>query len=112
MSAVLYITITNFCQESGYTEDAVNTKIRDGVWLEGKVWVHAPDNRRLISIEGYNLWVEMAAALHKRQKRAMKSPSPLEGYVAANESNSKRFAPTLSLRRPVARSLSAHVLAS
>lgn len=83
-----YVTIAKFCQESGYTVDAVNTKIRDGIWLENKVWVKALDGRRLISIEGFNLWVEMAMALRRRHPRAMKSPLPIEVSGAGKESSS------------------------
>jgi hypothetical protein len=51
---IRYQTISKFSIESGYTEWAIRGKIRDGVWLEGRVWVKAPDGRILISIEGYN----------------------------------------------------------
>lgn len=88
MISIGYVTIPKFCQESGYTVDAVNTKIRDGVWLENKVWIKALDGRRLISIEGYNLWVEMAMVLRKRHPRAMKSPSPIEASAVEKGSSS------------------------
>ena len=50
---VKYVSIKKFSELSGYTEDAVRTKIRDGVWLEGIVWIKALDGRNLINIEGY-----------------------------------------------------------
>lgn len=53
-----YKTIKKFADESGYTPDAINTKIKRGVWPEGLVWVKAPDGRNLINTEGYELWVE------------------------------------------------------
>ena len=80
---IKYVTIKKFEELTGYTEAAVNTKIRDGVWLEGKVFVKAPDGRNLISIEGYEQWVEMAAGLRKHQNRAMKSPSLTVAFDAA-----------------------------
>lgn len=53
-----YLTIRKFAAESGYSEDAIRAKIKNGVWLEGIVWTHAPDGRVLIDIEGYGKWVE------------------------------------------------------
>src|ERR1700687_5725975 len=61
-NVIRYQTISKFSIESGYTEWAIRGKIRDGVWLEGRVWVKAPDGRILISIEGYNLWAEAGLA--------------------------------------------------
>ena len=53
---VQFVTVAKFSAESGYTEDAIRTKIQDGVWPEGDVWIKAPDGRTLINIEGYNEW--------------------------------------------------------
>ncbi|MGB0970380.1 MAG: hypothetical protein ACPGVG_05385 [Mycobacterium sp.] len=43
---------------SGYSLCAIDSKIKAGVWAEGKVWKKAPDGRILISITGYHRWVE------------------------------------------------------
>ena len=51
-----YVTIKLFSKISGYTENAIRTKISRGVWLEGQVWVRAPDGRQLISLNGYEKW--------------------------------------------------------
>ena len=83
-----YVTIKKFSELSGYTEDAIRTKIRDGVWLEGKVWIKAPDERNLIILEGYHKWVEMGMASVKHRKPAMKSPSPIRASDVANASRS------------------------
>ena len=56
-SSIRYVTIRRFAEATGYTENAIRTKIRDGVWREGQEWVKAPDGRNLIDIEGYNAWV-------------------------------------------------------
>ena len=37
--AVKYVSIKKLNELSRYTEDAIRTKIRDGKWLEGKVWI-------------------------------------------------------------------------
>lgn len=58
-SAMLrYVTIAKFAIESGYSQDAIRSKIKNGVWLEGSVWKRAPDGRVLIDTEGYIRWVE------------------------------------------------------
>lgn len=70
-----YVTISKFATESGYSEDAIRTKIRDGIWPENKVWKKAPDGRVLISTEGYDEWVEAGGVLKLRRKAASKSAS-------------------------------------
>jgi hypothetical protein len=76
---IRYQTISKFSIESGYTEWAIRGKIRDGVWLEGRVWVRAPDGRILISIEGYNLWAEAGLACAPSVEARSKSPLPIAG---------------------------------
>jgi hypothetical protein len=61
--SVRYLTIPKFSAESGYTEDAVRTKIRDGIWPEKLVWLKAPDGRILIDIEGYKEWAESGTTM-------------------------------------------------
>ena len=51
-----WLTIEKFAMESGYTPDAVRSKIKRGNWLEGKVWIKAPDGRILINTEGFEKW--------------------------------------------------------
>lgn len=70
-----YVTISKFAAESGYSEDAIRTKIRDGIWPENKVWKKAPDGRILISTEGYDQWVETGGVLKLRRKAASKLAS-------------------------------------
>ena len=36
-----FVTVATFCEMSGYTDEAVKAKRRDGVWIQGKVWVKA-----------------------------------------------------------------------
>ena len=49
-------TIEKFSEESGYSPDAIRSKIKGGDWLEGQVWIKAPDGRILIDTEGYEAW--------------------------------------------------------
>ena len=52
-----FLTIKKFSSESGYTPDAIRSKIKTGVWLKDEVWVKAPDGRILIDVMGYEKWV-------------------------------------------------------
>jgi len=63
-----HVTISKFAKESGYTENAIRMKIKNGVWLEGVVWIKSPDGRVLIDTEGYETWVagQQVSALQHR----------------------------------------------
>lgn len=84
---VKYKTISQFAAESGYTEAAIRAKIADGTWPKGLVWRHAPDNKPLISVDGYAEWVESAAASERRRKVVLKSASCSMVPSAANASH-------------------------
>jgi hypothetical protein len=74
---IRYVTIQRFAEETGYTENAIRTKIRDGVWHEGQEWVKAPDGRNLIDIEGYNAWVASgSSAIFRTIRRGSPAPIP------------------------------------
>lgn len=65
---VPYMTIPRFAAETGYTPEAIRAKIKGGVWLENIVWKKAPDGHVLISLRGYELWVDgqQVAELQRR----------------------------------------------
>ncbi|SEO77118.1 hypothetical protein SAMN02800692_2041 [Luteibacter sp. UNC138MFCol5.1] len=65
-----YMTVAKFAVESGYSEEAIRAKIKNGVWLEGMVWKRAPDGRVLISTEGYERWVEGRTVSDLQRKAA------------------------------------------
>jgi len=54
---VRFVTLKQFEALTGYTVDAINSKIKRGDWLEGAVFYKAPDGRNLIDLEGYEEWV-------------------------------------------------------
>jgi len=83
-----YVTISKFSAESGYSEDAIRTKIRDGIWPKDQVWKHAPDGRVLINTEGYDQWVETGGVLKLRRKAASKSASCIKVSVVGKGSHS------------------------
>lgn len=79
-----YMTIAKFSIESGYTENAIRSKIRDGIWSEGCVWIKAPDGRNLIDVRGYESWVE-TGQVFKVHRRAAAKPLPIA--VASTEAS-------------------------
>jgi hypothetical protein len=83
-----YLTIKKFCKESGYSDSAVNEKIRLKKWRQNEVWLKAPDGRTLIIVNGYERWVEMGAELSQHQKAASKSHLNIEGSDVESELNS------------------------
>lgn len=58
------ITIRKFAELTGYSEDAIRSKISRGDWLENLVWKRAPDHRILISVAGYDQWAEGQGGNH------------------------------------------------
>jgi hypothetical protein len=91
-----YVRIWKFCELTGYTEDAVRTKIKRGAWLQNRVWRKAPDGHILISMEGYRDWVETGMVNKKEdgetepekpQQRRTKSPLPPDLQVASPKSS-------------------------
>ena len=57
-----YVTVDLAAVMTGFTEKAIRRKIQDGVWLQGREYLKAPDGRILISIKGYESWVEQGQA--------------------------------------------------
>jgi hypothetical protein len=84
MTHVRYVTIGRFEQLTGYTEDAVRSKIKRGEWLEDVVYKKAPDGRILMDLEGYESWVESTTVSEQLRIRQSKSTSTTAGRVAAS----------------------------
>ncbi len=53
-----YVLISVASIVTGYSVKAIEKKIEEGVWLEGKEWRRAPDGRIVVDLEGYSKWVE------------------------------------------------------
>lgn len=47
-----------FCDATGYTKRAVESKIFHGVWIEGVHYKRAPDGRITMNLRAYYRWVE------------------------------------------------------
>ena len=68
-SMLRYVTIRKFAELSGYSEDAIRAKIRDGIWRMDLEWRKAPDGRILIDVDGYQRWVEGESILKVAHKQ-------------------------------------------
>lgn len=55
---VEWMLIPAFCALTGYTVKAVQRKIQDGVWLQGKHYRKAPDGHITMNLQSYYDWVE------------------------------------------------------
>lgn len=53
-----YVLLPKAAELTGYSVKAMERKIERGEWVEGREWRRAPDGRRLVSIKGYEQWVE------------------------------------------------------
>lgn len=48
--------------KTGYTVKAMKRKIERGQWVNGREYVIAPDGRRMLSVRGFEKWVERGRA--------------------------------------------------
>ena len=55
-----WMLIPLFCMCTGYTPKAVQRKIEDGKWIEGHMYVRAPDGHITINLQEYYRWVKGA----------------------------------------------------
>lgn len=57
-----YVTAELASAVTGYTPKAMDRKRQEGVWVEGREWVRAPDGRILYDLEGYERWGQRGCA--------------------------------------------------
>lgn len=67
-----WIKIEKHCADTGDTRDAVQKKLRRGVWLHGVHVKLAPDGRLWVNKDEVNKWVEqgLVASLPKMRRVA------------------------------------------
>jgi hypothetical protein len=53
-----WVLINRLAEITGYSEDAVRHKVKNGTWVQGRVWRKAPDGRIFVNIEEFERWVE------------------------------------------------------
>jgi hypothetical protein len=56
--ATRYVRIATFAKMSGYSEQAVRSKIKEGKWIEDREYRRAPDGSLLVDLVGFEKWVE------------------------------------------------------
>lgn len=67
-----YVTINKLSELSGYSEGAIRKKIERGEWLEGALFIRAPDNRILIDTEAYQSWARNDLIQHVALRKSLK----------------------------------------
>lgn len=55
---IKWVRLNKFCEISGYTPDAIYSKMKKGVWLEGTHWRKGPDGHIFINLHEFEQWVE------------------------------------------------------
>ena len=56
--AVEWVLIPVFCDLTGYTKRAVESKIHSGKWIEGVHYTKAPDGHITMNLQAYYSWVQ------------------------------------------------------
>lgn len=52
-----WVLVSKAAELTGYSEDAIRTKTKRGVWRFGEVWRRAPDRRLVINITAVEAWM-------------------------------------------------------
>ncbi len=53
-----WVLISKLAELTGYSQGAIRSKIKKGVFREPDHYRHAPDNRILFNLEAFWKWVE------------------------------------------------------
>ena len=56
-----WVLINKVIELIGYTDDAIRSKVKKGVWQFGTHWTKAPDGRIMFNIEAIQKWIENKA---------------------------------------------------
>ncbi len=83
-----YVRIKKFCELTGWSESWVRKRISRQVWRENEQYFYTPGNRIVISIKGYEAWVEMGTVSGLQAKLLSKSVLPIEESVVVKGSGS------------------------
>jgi hypothetical protein len=60
MSFPNWVMISRASELTGYSEDAIRHKVKNGTWAQGRVWRKTPDGRIAINMTEYDKWAESA----------------------------------------------------
>jgi hypothetical protein len=53
-----WVLIKRLAAVTGYSEDAARHKVKNGTWVQGRIWRKAPDGRIFANIDEFERWVE------------------------------------------------------
>lgn len=53
-----WVLIKRLAEITGYSEDAIRHKVKNGTWVQGRIWRKAPDGRIFINLDEFERWVE------------------------------------------------------
>ena len=53
-----WVVIRKLAEHTGYTENAIRSKMKKGVWRESVHFRKAPDGRIMFNLEAIEKWVE------------------------------------------------------
>lgn len=53
-----WVLVKRFAEVTGYSENAVRHKVKNGTWVQGRLWRKAPDGRVFIHLGEFERWVE------------------------------------------------------
>ncbi len=56
-----WVLIKRFAEITGYSENAIRHKVKNGLWIEGRIWRKAPDGRIFVNVGEFERWVESGA---------------------------------------------------
>lgn len=60
MSTPRWVLIPKAAELLGYSKTAIEHKVKNGTWAQGRIWRKARDGRIFINIEEVDKWVESA----------------------------------------------------
>lgn len=53
-----WVLVKRFAEITGYSENAVRHKVKNGTWIQGRLWRKAPDGRIFLNLSEFERWVE------------------------------------------------------
>lgn len=67
-----WMLVSLFCLYTGYTPKAVQRKIEDGKWIEGRMYRRAPDGHITVNLQEYYSWVRGTGTATTPQERRVR----------------------------------------
>ena len=53
-----WVLIKRFAEITGYSENAIRHKVKNGTWMEGRIWRKTPVGRIICNVVEFERWVE------------------------------------------------------